>query len=98
MAEPRKAARSSSSSCTISVRTIPRSSKIAIAPEAPNAYRVKLTASPVEGSANQQLLKLLSEKLSLPLKCIRIISGEHARKKLLKIEGITDETVSRLLR
>jgi uncharacterized protein (TIGR00251 family) len=96
MAELKKATKSSSV-CTIAIRTIPRSSKISIAAEGPGNYKVRLTAPPVDGSANKQLLKFLSDKLSVPLRNIRILSGEHGRKKLLQIEGLSEHNVSQLL-
>ena len=92
MAELKKAIKS-----RITIRTVPRSAKISISAEGPNEYKVKLTAAPVNGSANKQLLKILSEKLSVPLNSIRILSGEHARKKILQIEGLTADSVSQLL-
>jgi uncharacterized protein len=91
MPEPRKGGKNNPevrSSTVIVVRVAPRSSKIAIAQDGPSSFKVRLTSAPVDGAANRQLLKILSEKLSLPARQIRLISGESARIKRIQIEGL----------
>ena len=91
MAEPRKGARNNSDlrfATMIVVRVIPRCSKIAISQDGPSSFKIRLTAAPVDGAANAQLLKILSDKLSLPLRQIRLISGENSRIKRVQIEGL----------
>jgi hypothetical protein len=72
----------------IVVRVIPRSSKIAISQDGPSSFKVRLTSAPVDGAANSQLLKVLSDRLSQPLRQIRLISGEKSRIKRIQIEGL----------
>jgi uncharacterized protein len=72
----------------IVIRVVPRSSKIAISQDGPTSFKLRLTSAPVDGAANRQLLKILSEKLSLPARQIRLISGETSRIKRIEIEGL----------
>ncbi|MCI0413418.1 DUF167 domain-containing protein [bacterium] len=81
----------------IVVRAVPRSSKISIIQESSNQFKIRLTSAPVEGAANAQLIKLLSEKLSLPARSVHLISGETGRLKRLKIEGLSLDKIVQLL-
>jgi len=96
MAGPRKLARSNTE-VILTIRVVPRSSKISFAQESNTQYKVRLTSPPVDGAANQQLIDTLSKKLSLPLRNIQITHGENARLKHVKIEGMAAELISQLL-
>lgn len=79
------------------IKVQPRSSRNQILGEQEGVLRVKLTAPPVEGEANQALLDFLSRQLKIPRKNLRIIRGENSRQKLLEISGLsTSETLLRL--
>ncbi len=69
----------------IEVRVAPRSSKRQIVGAIGNIVKVKLTAPPVDGAANEQLIELLSEKLKIRKSSITIIKGESSRRKIVKI-------------
>jgi len=98
MAEPRKAVRSNSgASVILTIHAVPRSSRISIAQEGPTHYKIRLTSAPVDGAANSQLIKLLSKKLSLPARSVRITSGETSRMKLIRIDGLDADRISYLL-
>ena len=72
----------------IEVKVQPRSSKNQVAGEQDGALKIKLTAPPVDGEANQALIKYLSTWLKIPKKNITILKGETARHKLIEIQGI----------
>lgn len=72
----------------IQVKVIPRSSKKEIAGVEGNIIKVKLTAPPVEGAANKQLIELLSETLSIKKSSIEIVKGDSFRYKTVKIKGV----------
>ncbi|MCI0411781.1 DUF167 domain-containing protein [bacterium] len=74
-------------SCVISVRIVPRSSKVTIEALAQDLYKIKLTSSPVDGEANKQLVKVLVSKLSIPPSQIEIVSGATSRLKRVRITG-----------
>jgi uncharacterized protein (TIGR00251 family) len=72
----------------IQVKVIPRSSKKEIAGVEGNTIKIKLTAPPAEGAANEQLIELLSETLSIKKGNIEIVKGDSSRYKTVKIKGV----------
>ena len=80
------------------VRVQPRSSKTEITGVQDGALRVRLTAPPVDGAANKQCIELLSRKMKIPKRDIRIASGAGARRKRLKVFGMGIEEAKNVLR
>ncbi|MCX7598177.1 MAG: DUF167 domain-containing protein [Armatimonadetes bacterium] len=58
---------------------------------------VKVTAPPVGGQANDELIRFLAEKLNVSPDDIVITRGYTSRQKLLEIQGLSDEEVMRRL-
>jgi uncharacterized protein len=53
-----------------------------------NAFlKARVSAVPEDGKANKALIALLSKKLRVPKSSISFVSGETARKKILRIDG-----------
>jgi len=77
----------------LAVRVVPRSSKNEIAGILEDGtIKIRLTASPVEGRANQALIEFLSEVLEIPRSKIEIIAGEKGREKLISVLDLDAET------
>jgi len=72
----------------IEVKVDPRSSKKEIAGVMDNVLKVKLTAPPVGGAANEQLIELLAEKFGVRKSNIIILRGGTSRRKTVKITGV----------
>lgn len=68
---------------TITVK--PRSSKKEVIQISDTEYKVKLTASPVDGEANEQLIKILSEYFDIAKSSISIVKGKTGKKKIVEI-------------
>jgi uncharacterized protein len=49
---------------------------------------VALTAPPVDGEANQALKKLLAKALGVSKSDVKILRGERARIKLLRVDRV----------
>ena len=60
--------------------------------------RVKVTAPPVEGKANQAVVELLAAHLRVAKSSIRIVSGEHAPLKLIEVAGLDSAAIAERLR
>jgi len=73
------------------VRLQPRSSKNSVEGVANGSLRLKLTAPPVEGSANKALIEYLSELTGAKKSAISIESGLKSRDKRVRVEGISTE-------
>jgi hypothetical protein len=73
----------------LSVYVQPRARRLELAGIIEGSLKVLLTAPPLEGKANEQLISLLSKKLDIKKKAITLLRGEKARNKSIKIEGLT---------
>ena len=59
--------------------------------------KVKVRGKPLEGKANESLIKFISVIFGIPRNNIEIISGDKSRNKRLKISGISKETIDKYL-
>jgi uncharacterized protein (TIGR00251 family) len=77
----------------IQVKVKPRSSRNAVLGLQADgrALEVAVTAPPVEGEANEALIKLLSELLHLRKSAVFIARGGQSRFKQIIIEGVSEE-------
>ena len=66
----------------------PRSSKNEIVGSYRDGIKVKVTAPPIEGKANEALIRFLAGELGISSSCIQILKGHHSREKTLKILGL----------
>ncbi|MBR9981144.1 MAG: DUF167 domain-containing protein [Desulfatitalea sp.] len=66
---------------TFFVQVQPRASRATIVGPHQNSLKIKLTAPPVGGAANQQCIALLAKALARPKSTITITSGQTTRRK-----------------
>ena len=76
---------------TLRVRVTPRASRNALAGVQAGALRVRLTAPPVEGAANEALIAYLAELLGIARRQVSIASGLASRSKFVVIVGVDME-------
>jgi uncharacterized protein (TIGR00251 family) len=62
-----------------------------------NALKVRIAAPPVEGAANEAVVRFLAEQLQVPRSAVRIESGTRSRAKVVTIEGLDLELARRRL-
>ena len=72
---------------TFQVRVVPRASRSEIAGEYDGALRVRLTAPPVDGAANEELVRLLAKELKVRTSVIEIRSGHTSRLKQVRVKA-----------
>ena len=58
--------------------------------------KARVTAVPEKGKANKALIVLVAKSLSVAKSSISLASGDTSRKKILRIEGDTEDLVERL--
>lgn len=58
--------------------------------------KVRVSAVPEDGKANKALIQLLSKWLKVPKSSVSILSGDTARKKILRIDGEPEDLISKL--
>ena len=79
-----------------SVRLQPRASKNEIVGLQSVSLKVRVTAPPVEGMANDALIELLSKALETSRRNVCIVSGHSSRTKLIEISEASLESIQRL--
>ncbi len=81
---------------TFRVRVQPRASRDAVGGEWQTALKVRLTAPPVDGRANDDLCRVLAAHLNVSVGAVRILSGERNRTKRVEVRGATAKQVQAL--
>ena len=69
------------------VRVHPRASRNAVAGIVGDSVKIYLTAPPVEGKANAQLMSLLAEVFAVPKRQVSLQSGAKGRDKQVRIHA-----------
>jgi uncharacterized protein len=81
----------------ISVRVQPRASKNEVVGFQDGAWKIRLTAPPVENAANEALIDLLSSVLGIPKRRISLVSGGKGRRKTMELTGLSEEETAQRL-
>ena len=75
----------------------PRASRDEVAGLQGEAVKVRVTAPPVGGEANEAVVRLLSRSLEVPRSSVTIARGQGGRRKRVRIEGLEAAEVRRRL-
>ncbi len=73
---------------TFDIQVIPNASRAGLAGIQDGIIKVKVSAPPVEGAANEACIKLLAKELGLKKSQMEISSGAKSRKKTVMIKDI----------
>jgi uncharacterized protein len=85
-------------SATLSVRIQPRASKNEVVAMEGGGRKIRLTAPPVDGAANEALVKFLAGRCGTPKSGVEIVSGHTGREKIVRIGGVSQADAERLLK
>jgi uncharacterized protein (TIGR00251 family) len=61
------------------------------------AWKVRVAAPPEGGRANEAVVRLLAETLSLPRDAVTLVSGHGARDKIVQLSGLDPTQIERRL-
>jgi uncharacterized protein (TIGR00251 family) len=78
-------------SITVNVRVVPRASRSEIVGMQDGVLRVRIAAAPVDGAANDELIRLLTKHFGTRKSCVEIVSGETSKNKLVRISGLAGD-------
>jgi len=81
---------------TFPVRVAPRASKTCAAGEHDGALKVRVAAPPVEGAANEELVRFLARSFGVTLKDVEITAGRSSKTKAVRVRGGTAERLKLL--
>jgi uncharacterized protein len=76
-----------------SVHVQPRASRSELVGVHGTAMKIRLSAPPVDGAANEALVIFLASLFAVPRRAVRILAGESSRSKIVEIEGVTERAV-----
>lgn len=81
---------------TFRVRVVPRASRTEVAGVLEGALRVRVAAPPVEGAANEELVRFLARTLGVPARAVEVVSGHASKTKLVRARGVRPDALLRL--
>jgi uncharacterized protein (TIGR00251 family) len=77
----------------VTVRVTPRASRNEIQRWDGDVLRVRVTAPPADGKANDAVLALLAKVLRLPKSSIKLVSGGSSRTKIVELDGVAEPEI-----
>jgi len=83
--------------CILKCWIQPRSSRNAVVGIHGDAIKIALTAPPVDGKANKELLKFLAKYFKLSKSSIQIVAGDSSRSKTILIVDIKKDVIIKKL-
>ena len=80
---------------SLSLRVKPGAGRTGIVGEEGRRLVIQISAPPVEGKANRELISFLAKKLDIPKSRISFLIGEKGREKALLIAGSSKKEIER---
>ena len=90
--------RETKSGLSFDISANPHASRAQIAGISEGLLKVKVTAPPVEGAANDACIELLAKKLGLKKSRMKISAGARGRKKTILINDVSRMELEQKLR
>ena len=81
----------------VTIRITPRASRDEVLGEREGVLLVRVAAPPVDGAANEALVRVLAKALGLPRRDVVIVSGATSRTKIVEVAGLDVTEVRRRL-
>jgi hypothetical protein len=82
---------------TFAVRVVPQASRSEIAGIHGDALKIRVTAPPVEGRANEALVAFLAKRLGVRKSQVEIVAGATSRRKTIHVIGLLAHEVEECL-
>lgn len=79
------------------VHVQPRARRTEVAGLHGDAVKLRLAAPPVDGAANEELVRFVAERLGVARSAVRVTAGATARRKTLEVDGMDGERARRTL-
>jgi len=76
-----------------SVHVQPRATRTEIVGVHGSALKIRVAAPPVDGAANDELVRFLSKLFAVSRRDVRILAGDTSRLKVVEIIGVTEGAV-----
>jgi uncharacterized protein (TIGR00251 family) len=84
-------------SLAFTVRVQPRASRSEVVGELDGALKIRLAAPPVDGEANEELIRFLAKLFGISRQKVSILSGQTSKNKLVRVDGLAAGAGERIL-
>ncbi|HTK57032.1 MAG TPA: DUF167 domain-containing protein [Gemmatimonadales bacterium] len=81
----------------IALHIQPRASRTEVIGAHGDALKIRLAAPPVDGEANDELVRFLAKTLGVTKSAVTIVRGATGRKKVVRVEGVEVAMAQRVL-
>lgn len=81
----------------IAVKVKPRASQSRLTQASGLDAEARLAAPPVDGAANEELLRLLSDALEIKRSALELVIGQSSKHKVVEVRGLSPEQVAERL-
>jgi uncharacterized protein len=83
-----------SGSLIFNIRVVPRASRSEVVGEFDGGLKVRIAAPPVDGAANEEVVKVLAREFRCPRADVSILAGQTSKTKRVRVSG---SSIKRLL-
>jgi uncharacterized protein YggU (UPF0235/DUF167 family) len=84
-------------STRLRLRVSPGANRAGVVGRYGQGWKIRVAAQPEGGRANDAVVRLLAETLSVPRDAVKLVSGQGARDKIVELAGIDGALVERRL-
>ena len=84
-------------STRVRLRVSPGARKTELAGRHGDGWKVRVSAPPEDGRANDAVVRLLAETLDVPRAGVELVSGHSSRDKIVVLNGLEQAQTERLL-
>ena len=81
--------------CTLKVRVLPKASRNQVDGYEDGTLKLRVTAPPTEGQANDGVIALLAKTLGVSRSNLQIIRGQSSRNKVVSVDTLNEREVRR---
>jgi uncharacterized protein (TIGR00251 family) len=82
---------------TVTVHVVPRGRVTECAGMHGDAIKIRLAAAPVDGAANQELVRYVAERLGVSRSAVELVAGAGARRKIVRVAGVASTVLKSTL-
>src|SRR5205807_10415494 len=84
-------------STRLRLRVAPGAARAGVVGRHGDAWKVRVAAVPEDGRANEAVVRLLAETLSIPRDAVTLVSGHGGRDKIVELAGLGPAQIERRL-
>jgi uncharacterized protein (TIGR00251 family) len=82
---------------SFAVRVVPRASCSELAGFQDNALKIRITAPPVDGKANEECIRTIADFFGVKRRQVTIVAGQLSRTKVIAITGCSADNIAACL-